>query len=158
SSPDGRPTNAVYGFTGDIFTIREELKPDYLVFAFDRPGPTFRSAIDPDYKAHREPPPPDLEMQFPMIEQVVAAFNLPVIAFDEFEADDVLATLSVAGRDRGMEVILATTDKDCRQLIGEQVRMLNIRRKTYLDPASLKEDWGVTPEQVIDYQALVGDS
>jgi len=158
SSPDGRPTNAVYGFTGDVFSIRDELKPDYLVFAFDRAVPTFRSAIDPNYKAHRDPPPEDLILQFPMIERVVEAFNIPVIALDEFEADDILATLAVAGSQQGMEVVLCTSDKDCRQLLSDRVRMLNMRKKTYLDPTGLKEDWGITPEQVIDYQSLVGDS
>src|SRR4051794_31096998 len=71
STPDGRPSNAVYGFTRDIFTLRDELAPDYLIFAFDLAGPTFRSTIEPEYKAHRPPPPDDLQIQFPMIQQVV---------------------------------------------------------------------------------------
>jgi DNA polymerase I len=157
SSPDGRPTNAVYGFTRDILTVLDDLKPDYLVFAFDRPGPTFRSKISSDYKAHRPPPPDDLQIQFPMIERVVQAFNLPVIALDEYEADDVMATLAKAGAERGHEVMLCTSDKDCRQLLGDHVRMYNMRKQTYLDVAGLKVDWGVRPEQVIDFQTLVGD-
>lgn len=157
TSPDGRPTNAVYGFTRDIFTIRDELKPDYLVFAFDRPGPTFRSTINPDYKAHRPPPPDDLQIQFPMIEQVVGAFNLPLIALDDYEADDVLATLATAGAKEGFEVILCTSDKDCRQLLSDRVRMYNLRKQTFLDVAALRADWGIAPEQVVDFQTLVGD-
>jgi DNA polymerase-1 len=157
SSPDGRPTNAVYGFTRDILTILDDLKPDFVVFAFDRPGPTFRSKISADYKAHRPPPPDDLQIQFPMIERVVQAFNLPVIALDEYEADDILATLAKAGAERGYDVMLCTSDKDCRQLLGDRVRMYNMRKQTYLDVAALKIDWGVGPEQVIDFQTLVGD-
>src|SRR4051812_44197131 len=99
SSPDGRPTNAVFGFTRDIFTLRDELAPDYLIFAFDLAGPVFRNTIEPEYKAHRAPPPDDLQIQFPMIQQVVEAFNLPVITAEGYEADDVIATLSVAARD-----------------------------------------------------------
>ncbi len=157
STPDGRPTNAVYGFTRDIFTIRDEMKPDYLVFAFDRAGPTFRSKISADYKAHRPPVPDDLVMQFPMIERVVQAFNLPVIALDDYEADDVMATLAKAGAERGYDVTLCTSDKDCRQLLGDRVRMYNLRKQTYLDVAGVRQDWGVGPEQVIDFQTLVGD-
>ncbi len=157
STPDGRPTNAVYGFTRDIFTVRDEMKPDYVVFAFDRPGPTFRSKISADYKAHRPPVPDDLVIQFPMIERVVQAFNLPVIALDDYEADDIMATLAKAGAERGYDVTLCTSDKDCRQLLGDRVRMYNMRKQTYLDVAGVKQDWGVSPEQVIDFQTLVGD-
>ncbi|MBX7104294.1 MAG: DNA polymerase I [Gemmataceae bacterium] len=158
SAPDGRPTNAVFGFTRDVFTIRDELKPDYLVFAFDRPGPTFRSKISPDYKAHRPPPPDDLIVQVPMIERVVSAFGLPVVAHDDFEADDVMATLARAGAEKGYDVTLCTSDKDCRQLLSDRVRMYNLRKRIYLDPAGLLADWGIAPEQVIDFQSLVGDS
>src|SRR5262245_39256568 len=157
ASPDGRPTNAVYGFTRDILTVLDDLKPDFVVFAFDRPGPTFRSKISADYKAHRPPPPDDLQIQFPMIEKVVQAFNLPVIALDDYEADDILATLAVAGGKLGYDVMLCTSDKDCRQLLIDRVRMYNMRKQSFLDVAALKEDWGVSPEQVIDFQTLVGD-
>lgn len=157
SSPDGRPTNAVFGFTRDVFTIKDTLKPDYLVFAFDRAGPTFRSAISPDYKAHRDPPPDDLQLQFPMIDRLLEAFNVPVLARDEFEADDIIATLACAGRDRGFDVTIITSDKDCRQLLGERVRMYSLRKESYFDVANLQADWGVRPDQVVDFQTLVGD-
>lgn len=157
TSPDGRPTQAVYGFTRDLEFLRDEFRPKYLVVAFDRPGPTFRSAIDPDYKAHRPPPPDDLQLQFPLIRRVVEAMNLPVLEFDEFEADDILATLAVEGPRRDLDVILCTTDKDCRQVLGDNVRMYNLRKREFFDAASLLEDWGIRPDQVIDYQAMVGD-
>jgi len=157
TSPDGRPTNAVFGFTRDVFTIQDTLHPDYLVFAFDRAGPTFRSAISPDYKAHRDAPPDDLQLQFPMIDRLLEAFNVPVLARDEFEADDIIATLACAGRDRGFDVVIITADKDCRQLLGERVRMYSLRKEAFFDVESLRQDWGIRPDQVVDFQTLVGD-
>src|SRR5947207_8743174 len=115
AGPDGRPTNALFGFTRDLFYLRDELKPAYLLCAFDRPEPTFRSDLYPDYKAHRPPPPDDLNSQVPRIQQVIEAMNLPVLSAAGFEADDVLATVAAAAEQRRHDVLIATTDKDCRQ-------------------------------------------
>ncbi len=158
TGPDGRPTNALFGFTRDLFFIRDELKPDYLLCAFDLPEPTFRSALYPDYKAHRPPAPDDLHAQVPRIQAVIEAMNLPVLTASGFEADDVMATVAAAAEKRGLDVLLATSDKDCRQLITDRVRMFNLRKRTEFGRADLLADWGVTPEQVVDFQALVGDS
>jgi DNA polymerase-1 len=158
TAPDGRPTNAVFGVTRDLLNIADEVKPTYLLSTFDTPEPTFRNEIYPEYKAHREPPSPDLTMQVPMVHAVLQAMNLPVLHVPGYEADDIMATIATAAAARGIEVILCTTDKDCRQLIGDRVRMLNLRKRTYLDREALMADWGVTPEQVVDYQSLVGDS
>jgi DNA polymerase I len=158
TSPDGRPTNAVFGVTRDLLNICDEVKPTYLLSTFDTPEPTFRNAICADYKAHREPPPPDLTVQIPVVHAVLEAMNLPILSIPGFEADDIMATVATAAAARGIEVTLCTTDKDCRQLIGDRVKMLNLRKKTYLDRAALMEDWGVAPEQVVDFQSLVGDS
>lgn len=158
SAPDGRPTNAVFGFVRDLFYLRDELKPTHLVYTLDPPGPTFREKLSTDYKAHRTPPPDDLLAQIPLIIQMLTAANVPVLTVPGYEADDVIATLSAAGAKRGMDVLICSTDKDCRQLIGDTVKMLSLRKRIVLDRAGLKEDWGVTPEQAIDYQALVGDS
>src|SRR6476660_4816536 len=87
SAPDGRPTNAVFGFTRDLLYLRDELKPTYLLCAFDLPEPTFRSALYPEYKAHRAPPPDDLSAQIEPIHQVIEAMNLPVLTAAGFEAD-----------------------------------------------------------------------
>src|SRR5262245_40278010 len=84
--------------------------------------------------------------------------NIPCLGIAGYEADDIMATVATAAAARGVDVILCTTDKDCRQIIGDRVRMLNLRKKTYLDRAALLVDWGVSPEQVVDFQALVGDS
>lgn len=158
TGPDGRPTNALFGFARDLIFLRDEVKPTFLVVAFDTPEPTFRSDLYPDYKAHRPPPPDDLIDQFPRIEEMVEAFNVPILARPGFEADDMLATAARAGRERGCDVLLATMDKDCRQLIGDRVRMYNLRKREFFDASNLQVVWGVAPGQVVDFQALVGDS
>jgi DNA polymerase-1 len=158
SAPDGRPVNAVFGVTRDLLTIADEVRPTYLLSTFDTPEPTFRNEIFPEYKAHREPPPPDLCIQIPIVHAVLEAMNLPILAIPGFEADDIMATVSTAAGDRGIDVTLCTTDKDCRQLLGDNVKMLNLRKKTVMDRSALMADWGITPEQVVDFQSLVGDS
>jgi DNA polymerase-1 len=157
TGPSGLPTNALFGFLRDMLFLRG-LKPDYLIVAFDRSEPTFRSDIYPDYKAHREAPPHDLVLQLPMIHQALDAMNIPVVTAERFEADDILATLARAGAERGLDVYLCSPDKDCRQLLTDKVRIFNIRKNLEFGRAQLLEDWGVTPEQVVDLQALAGDS
>ena len=157
TSPDGRPTNAVFGFARDLMEICEGTKPDYLLCTFDQPEKTFRSDIYDAYKANRSAPPDDLILQLPMIQQLLEAMNLPSVGIPGYEADDLIATLATIGEQRGMEVIICSSDKDCRQLIRDRVKLLNLRKKTLMDRAELFVDWGVTPEQVVDFQALVGD-
>ncbi|MFL5341891.1 MAG: DNA polymerase I [Gemmataceae bacterium] len=158
TAADGRPTNIVFGFARDLFFFRDELRPDYLIYIFDAPGPTFRDELVTDYKAHRKPPDDDLVAQIPMITSMLEAAHVPVLAMPGFEADDLIATIAAAGAQRGLDVLICSSDKDCRQLIGDYVRMLNLRKRTFLDRAALFEDWGVTPEQAVDFQTLVGDS
>lgn len=158
SSPRGIPTNALFGFTRDLLYLRLEKKPDYLLCAFDPPGPTFRDKIYPEYKAHRKPMPDELRAQIPLIHQVVEAMRIPLLCKEGFEADDVLATVARAASARGIDVFLCTTDKDCRQLIDDRVSLYNLRKHAILDRAALQADWGVAPEQVVDLQTLVGDS
>ncbi len=158
SSPSGLPTNALFGFTRDLLFLRTEKKPDYLVCAFDQNEPTFRSELYPDYKAHRPAMPTDLPPQIPQIVRLLEAMRVPVLSHPRFEADDILATLAVEGERRGLDVLLCTSDKDCRQLITDRVRMYNFRKHAVFDRDALLKDWGVTPEQVVDFQTLVGDS
>jgi DNA polymerase-1 len=157
TSPSGLPTNALFGFARDLLYLRS-LSPDYFVCAFDRSEPTFRSAIYADYKAHRDEVPSDLQLQFPHIHRLLEAMNVPVVSVAGFEADDVLATLAVAGAKRGLEVYLCTSDKDCRQLIDERVRLYNLRKREVFGRDELLADWGIRPDQVVDLQTLVGDS
>jgi DNA polymerase-1 len=158
SSPNGLPTNALFGFTRDLLFLRLEKKPDYLVCAFDEAGPTFRDELYAEYKAERAPMPDDLSMQIPLIRQVLEAMRIPVLGVQRYEADDILATIARTGEERGLDVFLCTSDKDCRQLITDRVRMYNLRKHQEFTRESLKEDWGITPEQVVDLQTLVGDS
>jgi DNA polymerase-1 len=158
SSPLGLPTNALFGFTKDLLTLRLEKRPDYLVCAFDRPGPVFRNELYPEYKAHRPPMPDDLLPQLPQIHRLLEAMRIPVLSWEGFEADDVIATVATAAARKGMEVFICTTDKDCRQLIDDRVCLYNLRKRHVFDRAALLQDWGITPEQVVDLQALVGDS
>src|SRR5437762_13134238 len=157
TSPTGLPTNAVFGFVRDVMYLRGR-KPDYLICAFDVAGPVFRSEFYPDYKAHRDPPPVDLEIQIPLIVQALEAMRVPVVGVPGYEADDVMATLARAGAERGLDVLLCTSDKDCRQLLTDRVRMYNLRKRQEFGREELLADWGVTPEQVVDLQTLVGDS
>jgi DNA polymerase-1 len=157
TSPSGLPTNALFGFLRDLLWLRKR-RPDYLVVAFDRAEPTFRSDLYADYKAHREAMPDDLQVQIPLIHQALEALNVPVISHPKYEADDVVATLARAASKRGIDVLICSSDKDCRQLIDDRVKLYNLRTRKEFGSTELLEDWGVKPEQVVDLQALVGDS
>lgn len=153
----GQPTNAVFGFTRDIFAIRDR-KPKYLVCAFDSPGPGKRDEIYDKYKANRAEMPEDLRPQISLIKQLLEGFRIPVLEMAGWEADDVIATATAQAAAKGLDVVIVSSDKDARQLLSPQVRMLNCRKNTFLDEAGLMEDWGVRPDQVVDFQSLVGDS
>ena len=153
----GQPTNAVFGFTRDILGILDR-KPTHLICAFDSPGPGKRSEIFEAYKANRAEMPEELRPQIAMIKELLAGFRIPILECAEWEADDVIATVATAAAARDMEVVIVTTDKDARQLLSPTVRMLNCRKNTFFDGAALMEDWGVRPDQVVDFQSLVGDS
>ncbi len=127
TSPAGLPTNAVFGFTRDLLALRKR-RPEYLVAAFDRQEPTFRSEIFPDYKAHRDPMPVDLVAQLPLIQQAIEALCIPVITHPRYEADDVIATIARAASKKAIQVRLCTSDKDCRQLIDDNVSLFNMRK------------------------------
>lgn len=158
TSPDGRPTNAVFGFTRDLTYIRNQRTPTYLVCVFDVPGPTFRDKIFAEYKAHRAPMPDDLQLQIPMIHELLKAMRVPILGLEGFEADDIIATLARAGERKGLDVFICSSDKDCRQLLSDQIRVFNLRKQEVFDKDALQKDWGIAPEQVVDYQTLVGDS
>ncbi len=158
SSPAGMPTNALFGFTRDILYLRNDLKPNYLIAVFDRDGKTFRDEIHAEYKAHRKPMPDDLRIQIPLIEQMLNAMRVPVLGQRGFEADDIIATVATAAAQQGMDVLISSSDKDFRQLIGDHVKLYSLRKREAMDRDALWKDWGVRPEQVIDLQALVGDT
>jgi DNA polymerase-1 len=158
SSPSGLPTNALFGFTRDLLFLRNEVRPDYLLCAFDVAGPTFRDELYPEYKAHRAPMPDDLQLQVPEIHKLLEAMGVPVVGVTGYEADDVIATLATAGERQGFDVFICTSDKDARQLLDDRIRIYNLRKREVFDRASLERDWGVRPDQVVDLQALTGDA
>jgi DNA polymerase-1 len=157
TSPLGEPVGAVFGFTRDLMFLLEQKKPDYLFAAFDMPGATYRHEMFAAYKEHRTEMPDDLATQIPAIKRVLDVLEIPVLGVSGYEADDVLATVARITAEKGGECLLVTGDKDCRQLIGERVKIFNVRKNQMFDAAALAADWGVRPEHVVDYQALVGD-
>lgn len=158
TSPQGQPVNAVFGFARDLLYLLETKKPDFWICAFDLNEPTFRHTRYPEYKAHRSECPPELIPQFPLIRKLVEAMGLPIIEHADFEADDVLATVAARTEEQGGDCFLVTADKDARQLLSDRVKIFNVRKQQVYDGAALATDWGVRPDQVVDFQALVGDS
>ncbi len=158
TSPQGEPVGAVQGFIRDVFYLLEAKKPDFLFCAFDLPGKTFRHEMYDQYKIHRKAMPEDLVPQIGFIRELLDALGVPAVSRESFEADDVLATLARATEELGGQCVLVTSDKDCRQLITDHVKLYNIRKNRVYDRESLKADWGIAPKQVVDFQALVGDS
>jgi DNA polymerase-1 len=157
TGPRGEPVAAVFGFTRDMLAIINQRKPDYLFCAYDLSGPTFRNELFEEYKAHRKEMPPDLSPQIESIRRVLEVLKIPVLSAPGYEADDVLATVAHLVNERGGECVIITADKDCRQLLTERVKILNLRKNIFFDVQALADDWGIRPEQVVDYQALVGD-
>lgn len=158
TAPNGMPTNAVFGFVRDIQQIRQNKKPDYFLCAFDAPGDTFRHALDVQYKANRTAMPDDLRPQIAMILKILEAYRIPILSEPGLEADDFLATVAFQCHRRKIQAYLCTADKDVRQCITDFVNILDLRRNRIIDANYLAEDWGIRPEQVIDYQSMVGDS
>jgi DNA polymerase-1 len=158
SGPVGQPTQAVFGSFRDLLNLLKNRKPDYIAAAFDGEGPVFRSELFTEYKAQRKEMPQDLQPQIPVIRRLYGAFNVPVLVYEGMEADDVIATLARRGEERGLDVYICSADKDARQLLSDQIKIFNVRKNQVFDAATLQQDWGVTPGQVIDLLALSGDS
>lgn len=159
TSPSGQPVGAVHGFIRDVLDIIENKKPNYLFCAFDYPREiTFRHDLYEEYKANRDAMPDDLRPQIPDIHRLLGALGVPVLQIEGYEADDILATIAKQTEEQGGNCFVVTSDKDCRQLITDNVKMYNIRKQQVFDAEALSQDWGIRPDQVVDYQALVGDS
>ena len=158
TSPQGVEVGAAHGFLRDIANLLEQWKPDFLVCAFDASGTTFRNELYEHYKANRSPMPDELREQIPMIHRCLDTLAIPKVSAPGFEADDILATLAGQAEQQGARVLLVTSDKDCRQLISDHVQMLNVRKNEIFGEADLKTVWGIRPDQVVDFQAMIGDS
>lgn len=157
----GRPTNAAYGFARVLLkTLREE-DPQYIAVVFDAPGRSFRAHIYEPYKATRRATPPELSAQLPMMDEIVKAFNIPVLRIADVEADDVLATLARRIEAAGMEAVIVTGDKDLLQLVRDGVRVYDPNKGDdglWYGPAEVKEKFGVEPAHVVDALGLMGDT
>jgi DNA polymerase-1 len=158
TAPDGRPVSVVFGLTRDLLDIVENRRPDYLVCGMDAAGPTFRHERFEAYKANRAEMPADLVPQIPLVRRLLDVMGIPCLEAGGYEADDVLATLAARTVAAGGACTIATSDKDARQLLGDQVRLLNLRTNALLGVAELEAEWGIRPDQVVDFLALVGDS
>ncbi|MFG0289790.1 MAG: DNA polymerase I [Rhodopirellula sp. JB044] len=157
TSTGGLPVNAVYGFVGDMLELISRKNPDYLIATFDKSEITFRNELFPQYKANRDSMPDELRQQIPLIRQAVDAMGIGIMEEGGFEADDLLATVAAKVEAAGGRCLVVTSDKDCRQLITDKTQIYNLRKDEIIDANKLWELWGVRPDQVIDYQALVGD-
>ena len=159
TAPDGRSTNAVYGFATMLRKLIADQSPDYIAASFDLPGRTFRDDLSATYKANRAPMPSDLAEQVPLVHEACEALGVPVLTSDSFEADDVIGTLAKQAHAAGFDVAIVTGDKDFFQLVGDGLRIFNPRDPgTWYDDAGVVEKFGVRPDQVVDVLALMGDS
>ncbi|TVP95163.1 MAG: DNA polymerase I [Planctomycetaceae bacterium] len=157
TSPLGLPVATVHGFVGDLLELIQRKSPTHVICAFDHSDRTFRNDLYDQYKAHRESMPDELRQQIPLIQEAVLAMGVGILQTPGFEADDILATVAKQVDQAGGQAWIVTSDKDCRQLITDRVRLYNIRKGQELTAAELLEDWGIRPDQVVDFQALVGD-
>ena len=153
----GEPTGALFGV---VNMLRATLKarPDYVAFVSDAPGPTFRDALYDQYKANRPPMPDDLGAQVEPMLAIVSALGFPILRVEGVEADDVIGTLTEQAHAQGIEVEISTGDKDLAQLVRPGITLVNTMTNTTMDDAGVMEKFGVRPDQIIDYLALVGDS
>lgn len=156
--PDGTPVNAVFGFTTMLAKLLTDAGSDRLAVIFDAARKNFRNDIYPDYKAHRPPAPEELVPQFSLIREATRAFNVPAIELDGFEADDLIATYAAAELAEGGEVVVVSSDKDLMQLVRPGITLLDPMKNRRIGEPEVLEKFGVTPDKVVQVQALMGDS
>ena len=158
----GLYTHGVFAFINMLNKLIKDYHPDYLAVAFDRKAPTFRHRQYPDYKAGRKKTPPELLMQFPLLKEVLEARKIPALEIDGYEADDILGTVSQAADEKGMQTYVVTGDRDAFQLASEHTAVIYTRRGVSVfdlyDQQTFEDEYGFTPDQFIDYKALMGDS
>ena len=151
------PTGAIYGVINMLRKLLNDYQPDYFAVVFDAKGKTFRNDLYPDYKAHRPPIPEELIVQIEPIHQVIRALGLPLLIIDGVEADDVIGTLAKNAETKNIETLISSGDKDLAQLVNNNIKLVNTMHDKVLDVDGVKEKYGVPPDQIIDYLALVGD-
>ena len=154
----GQPTGAAYGMTNMLKRLEAEVQPELAAVIFDAKGKTFRDDLYPEYKANRPPMPMELRSQIESIHAIVRALGFPVLVEGGVEADDVIGTLAEQARDAGLDVLVCTGDKDMAQLVDDRVTMVNNLDDAVLDAAGVNAKFGVPPQSIVDYLALVGDA
>lgn len=160
---EGNNVSALFGFFNTLLMLIREYQPDYLVVAMDTAAPTFRHTLYESYKANRDAAPEDLHAQVPRIVEILEAANIPRIGIDGWEADDIIASLTTCASKQGVQSIMVTGDKDLLQLVTPQISALRPPRKgenkyRLVGPKEVVDDFGIRPDQIIDYLALIGDS
>ncbi len=157
-APDGAPTGALHGMVGMMKKLREQVGAEHAACVFDAKGKTFRDDWYPEYKGHRPPMPEPLAQQIEPIHEVVRLLGWPVLEVPGIEADDAIGTLARVAAASGHKVIISTGDKDLAQLVTPEVTLINTMSNERLDVAGVKAKFGVTPERIVDYLTLIGDS
>ena len=157
TNAQGEPTGAMYGVANMLRRLMKDYDPEHMAVVFDAKGKTFRDDMFPDYKAHRPPMPDDLKAQVEPLHEIVRALGLPLLMIEGVEADDVIGTLARQATEQGIPVVISTGDKDMAQLVNEHVTLVNTMTNSTSDVAGVKEKFGVPPERIVDYLALIGD-
>ncbi len=158
SNSKGLPTNAVYGFTSMLNKIMRDEKPDFMAVVFDLKGPTFRHEIYKDYKANRSAMPDNMKPQIPYIHEIVKAYNIPLLAQEGVEADDIIGTISKRAESMDIDIVIVTGDKDMMQLVSPSVCLLDTMKDRLIVGKDVMEKFGVEPSKIIDVMGLMGDS
>ena len=158
SNSKGEPTGAIFGVANMLRKLLAEYSGAHIGLVFDAPGKTFRDEMYSQYKAHRPPMPDDLRAQIEPLHELVKAMGFPVLMEQGVEADDVIGTLTRKGLEQGFAVVISTGDKDMAQLVTGNVILENTMTNTRMDAAGVVEKFGVPPERIVDYLALVGDT
>lgn len=153
----GEPTGAMYGVLNMLRKLVKEYEPDYMAVVFDPKGKTFRDELYPEYKANRTMMPDELKAQIQPLHEMIKASGWPLLIIEGVEADDVIATLALEAKKKGMETLISTMDKDLAQLVNEKITLINTMSNRLLNPEGVKEKFGVPPELIIDYMTLIGD-
>ncbi len=158
TNSQGEPTGAIVGVLNMLRKLLSDYEPEYVAVVFDAPGGSFRNQLYDQYKANRPPMADDLRSQIQPLHDIIRAMGLPLLMIEGVEADDVIGTLASQATELGMDTLISTGDKDLAQLVNEHVTLINTMSDTISDRDGVVEKFGVTPEQIIDYLALVGDS
>lgn len=154
----GEPTGAMYGMLNMLKSLISQVQPSHIAVVFDAKGKTFRDEMFEQYKSHRPPMPDDLRKQIQPLHDIIRALGIPLLVIEGVEADDVIGTLAVAASKANQKVLISTGDKDMAQLVDDNIMLINTMNNTLLDREAVIEKYGIPPELIIDYLALMGDS